>query len=77
MREKISQLEILLEQLTIRLKSAEDQNATLKNRLRVLESAVERLRDTEAEARTLRDWKKEVTAQLKKIASKIEKEIRE
>ncbi len=77
MKEKIAQLEVLLDQLTLRLKNAEESNSTLKNRVRVLEATAERLRDIEADAKALRDWKKDTTAQLKRIASKIEKEIKE
>lgn len=76
MRDKISRLEALLNQLTLRLNAAEDQNATLKNRLRVLDAAVDKLRGVEAEAKDLRDWKKDVAAKLKKIAVKIERELR-
>ena len=76
MNEKIAQLEALAGQISLRLKHAEEQNYTLKNRLRVLESQVGRLRDIEAEAKTLRDWKRDTTGVLKRLAAKIEKEIK-
>ena len=76
MSEKTGQLEALVNQIALRLKNAEEQNFTLKNRLRVLESQVERLRDSEAEAKNLRDWKRDTTAVLKRLSAKIEKEIR-
>lgn len=76
MKDKIAQLEMLVNQITQRLKTAEDQNDTLKNRVRTLESAVERLRDIETEVRALRDWKKDTIAQLKRAAAKLEKELK-
>ena len=72
----MGQLEALAAQISLRLKNTEEQNYTLKNRLRVLETQLERLRGVEAETKALRDWKRDTTAVLKRLAAKIEKEIR-
>ncbi|WP_424245192.1 chromosome segregation ATPase [Elusimicrobium posterum] len=77
MQEKIRQLEVLVGQVTSKLEMLERENGTLKNRLRTLDGHVERLRAVEEEARSLRDWKKDTISQLKKLQTKIEKELKD
>ena len=75
MQEKLKQLELLISQLLARQKEMQAENTALKNRLRVLEDQVEKLKDTDGEVRTLKEWKKNAQTVLKRLAVKIEKEI--
>ena len=75
MQEKLKQLELLISQLLANQKSVQAQNATLKSRLRVLEEQVDKLKSTETEIRTLKEWKKNTQTVLKRLAAKVEKEI--
>lgn len=75
MQEKLKQLELLITQLLARQQETEGQNAALKNRVRQLEDAADRLKEAEAETRALRDWKKNAQTVLKRVAAKIDKEL--
>lgn len=75
MQEKLKQLELLITQLLARQQETEGQNAALKNRIRQLEDAADKLKAAEAEARALRDWKKNAQTVLKRVAAKIDKEL--
>lgn len=75
MQEKIKELELLITQLLARQQQTESQNAALKNRIRVLESTSDKLKSADAEARALREWKKNTQTVLKRVAGKIEKEL--
>ena len=76
MEDKISQLTVLVAQATQRLQSLEAENSTLKNRLRTVEGHLEKLRGVDDELRLLRDWKRETLAQLKKLHTRIERELK-
>lgn len=75
MQEKLKQLELLISQLLARQKEVQAENATLKNRLRVVEDQVDKLKGSDAEMRALKDWKKNTQAALKRLAAKVDKEI--
>ena len=75
MQEKIQQLELLISQLLTRQKEAQTENASLKQRIRILEDGVEKLKIAEAEMRVLRDWKKNTQTVLKRLAARLDKEI--
>ncbi len=75
MQEKLKQLELLVSQLLARQKGVKDENVTLKNRLRVLEEQVEKLKNSDTELRALKDWKKNAQTTLRRLATKIDKEI--
>ena len=75
MQEKLKQLELLISQLLARQKEVQAENATLKNRLRVVEDQVDKLKGSDAEMRALKDWKKNAQAALKRLAAKVDKEI--
>ena len=75
MQEKLKQLELLISQLLARQKEMQAENTALKSRLRVLEDQVEKLKDTDSEVRTLKEWKKNAQTVLKRLAVKIDKEI--
>ena len=75
MQEKLKQLELLISQLLARQKEMQAENTALKNRLRVLEDQVEKLKDTDGEVRTLKEWKKNTQTTLRRLAAKVDKEI--
>lgn len=75
MQEKLKQLELLVSQLMARQKDVLGENAVLKQRLRILEDNVEKLKSTEAEMRALRDWKKNAQVVLRRLSAKIDKEL--
>lgn len=75
MQEKLKQLEILVSQLLARQQETEGQNAALKNRIRQLEDAADKLKISEAETKALREWKKNAQTVLKRLAAKIDKEL--
>ncbi len=75
MQEKLKELELLVSQLLARQKDAQAQNAVLKQRVRTLEENVEKLKNTESEMRSLRDWKKNAQAVVRRITAKLDKEI--
>ena len=75
MQEKLKELELLVSQLLARQKDAQAQTAVLKQRVRTLEENVEKLKNTESEMRSLRDWKKNAQAVVRRITAKLDKEI--
>ena len=75
MQEKLKELELLASQLLARQKDAQAQNAALKQRVRVLEEGVEKLKKTEAELRALKEWKKNTQTVLRRLAARVDKEL--
>ena len=75
MQEKLKQLELLISQLLARQKETQAENTTLKNRVRVLEDQVEKLKGTDGELRALKEWKKNTQTVLRRLAAKVDKEI--
>ena len=75
MQEKLKQLELLISQLLARQKETQAENTTLKNRVRVLEEQVEKLKGTDGELRALKEWKKNTQTVLRRLAAKVDKEI--
>ncbi len=75
MQEKLKQVELLAGQLIARQEELAAQNATLKNRLRVLEDHLASLKATEAELRNLKEWKKNTQTTLRRLAAKVDKEL--
>ena len=75
MQEKLKQLELLVTQLLARQKETQGENAALKAKVRTLEENVEKLKSTESELRTLREWKRNTQAVLKRLSAKLDKEI--
>lgn len=75
MQEKLKELELLVSQLLARQKDVQGENFALKQRLRTLEDSVDKLKNTEAEVRALREWKKNAQTVLRRLASKLDKEI--
>ena len=75
MQEKLKQLELLVSQTLARQKAMQSENVALKQRLRSLEDGVEKLKTAEAEMRALKEWKKNVQNSLRRLVSRIDKEI--
>ena len=75
MQEKLKELELLASQLLARQKDAQAQNAALKQRLRILEDGVEKLKKTESELRSLKEWKKNTQTVLRRLAARVDKEL--
>ncbi len=75
MQEKLKQLELLITQTLARQKELAGENATLKNRLRVLEENNFQLKELQHELRALKEWKKNTQTVLRRLASRVEKEL--
>ena len=75
MQEKLKQLELLVTQLLARQKETQGENAALKAKVRTLEDSVEKLKATESELRTLKEWKRNTQVVLKRLSAKLDKEI--
>lgn len=75
MQEKLKQLELLVMQSLARQKDLQGENASLKSRLRNLENGVDKLKETEAELREIKEWKKNAQAVLRRLSGRLEKEI--
>ena len=75
MQEKLKQLELLVMQSLARQKDLQGENASLKARLRNLDNGVDKLKETEAELREIKEWKKNAQAVLRRLSGRLEKEI--
>ena len=74
MQDKLKQLELLITQTLTRQKELAGENATLKNRLRILEEDRLELK-VQQELRELKEWKKNAQSVLHKVSAKIDKEL--
>lgn len=75
MQEKLKQLELLITQTLARQKELAGENASLKNRLRVLEESNFQLKELQHELRALKEWKKNTQAVLRRLAARVDKEL--
>ena len=75
MQAKLKQLELLISQTLARQKELAGENATLKNRLRVLEEGNFQLKDLQAQLRELKEWKKNTQSVLRRLATRVDKEL--
>ncbi len=75
MQEKLKQLELLITQTLARQKELAGENATLKNRLRSLEQGNLELKNVQAQLRELKEWKKNTQTVLRRLATRVDKEI--
>lgn len=75
MQEQLKQLELLVSQAAARLQTLESEKAALRQKLRQQEEQIARLKETESELKTLREWKKNTVSALKKLQARIDKEI--
>ena len=75
MQDKLQQLEILITQLISRQKELAGENASLKNKLRVLEAQTYKLKEVEQRLKEVSDWKKNAQVVLRRVAARLDKEI--
>lgn len=75
MQEKLKQLELLVSQVLARQKELQGENNALKAKLRALEDGVDKLKKTESELRSLKDWKRNTQTVLRRLSAKLDKEI--
>ena len=75
MQDKLKQLELLISQTLARQKELAGENATLKNRLRVLEEDRLELKAVQQELRELKEWKKNAQSVLRRVSARIDKEL--
>ena len=75
MQEKLKQLELLITQTLSRQKELAGENATLKNRLRILEDDRLQLKQVQEQLRELKEWKKNTQSVLRKLAVRVDKEL--
>lgn len=73
--DKFKQLELLVSQTAARLQSLQGELAAARQKVRLQENIIARLRENENELKTLREWKKNTVNVLKKLETRIEKEI--
>lgn len=75
MQEKLKQLELLVSQAAGRLQTLEREAAALRQKIRLQEENIARLKETEAELKALREWKKNTAGVLKRLEARVDKEI--
>ncbi|MBQ8844145.1 MAG: hypothetical protein IJ016_05140 [Elusimicrobiaceae bacterium] len=75
MQEKLKQLELLVSQAATRLQNLQSEAATLRQKVRLQEDTITRLKESEAELKSLREWKRNTVSALKKLETRIDKEI--
>lgn len=73
--DKYKQLHLLIDQITQRLQTEETENIRLTAEVRTLKSHIKRLESIKQTAEALREWKEVTTSILKKLYTKIDKEI--
>lgn len=75
MQEKIQQLELLVSRMLARQKELAGENASLKQRLRVLEENSLKLKEVEASLKEVKEWKKNAQAVLRRLHVRLEREL--
>lgn len=75
MQEKFKQLELLVNQATQRLQKVQQELAAAHQKIRTQEDTIARLRESEAELKNLREWKKTTVSTLKKLETRIDREL--
>ncbi len=75
MQEKLKQLELLVSQAATRLQTLQKEEAALRQKVRLQEETIVRLKESEAELKALREWKKNAVNTLRKLETRIDKEL--
>lgn len=75
MQEKLKQLELLVSQAATRLQTLQKEEAALRQKVRLQEETILRLKESEAELKALREWKKNAVNTLRKLETRIDKEL--
>ena len=73
--DKLKQLELLISQTSARLQTLQKEVSSARQKIRSQEDTIARLRESEAELKTLREWKRNTISVLKKLESRLDKEI--
>ena len=73
MQDKLKQLELLTAQVTSRLQTLQSEVVSLRQKVRLQEDNIARLKENEVELKALRDWKKNTISALKKLEGRIDK----
>lgn len=73
--DKLKQLELLIAQTASRLHNLQTELSAARQKIRQQEDTIVRLRSAEAELKNLREWKKDTVSALKKLETRIDKEI--
>ena len=73
--EKLKQLELLISQTSTRLQTLQRELLSARQKIRQQEDTIARLRQSEAELKTLREWKRNTVSTLKKLEARIDKEL--
>ncbi len=74
-KDKYKNLHLLIDRVSARLAAAEEENTALRAKVKDLQSSLKDLDRAQAAARELKTWKDNTAATLKKLYSKIDKEI--
>jgi hypothetical protein len=75
MYDKYKQLHMLIDRLSARLTEAEEEALVLKAKVRTLESSLRIMESAAETAKALKEWKGVTMSILKKLYSKVDKEI--
>ncbi|MBR3631830.1 MAG: hypothetical protein IKN49_02040 [Elusimicrobiaceae bacterium] len=73
--EKLKQLELLISQTASRLQTLQRDVLAARQKIRQQEETIARLRQNETELKTLREWKRTTISTLKKLETRLDKEI--
>ena len=73
--DKLKQLELLIAQTANRLQTLQGELSSARQKIRSQEDTISRLRESETELKALREWKKNTVSTLKKLESRIDKEL--
>lgn len=73
--EKLKQLELLISQTTARLQTLQQQLSAARQKIRQQEDTISRLRESENELKNLKEWKRNTVSALKKLETRLDKEI--
>ena len=73
--DKFKQLELLVSRTAVRLQDMQRELAAARQKIRAQENVIARLRESENELKALREWKKNTVGVLKKLETRLEKEI--
>lgn len=75
MQEKLKQLELLVNQAVLRLQQTQQELAVARQKIRTQEDLIARLRESETELKSLREWKRSTVSALKKLETRIDREL--
>lgn len=73
--EKLKQLELLISQTASRMQILQRELSATRQKVRQQEDTILRLRQNETELKALREWKKNTVAILKKLETRLDKEL--